>query len=398
MQITRLPSGGWLRLKELFGLERNVLVISGTLFVLVTCWLSWYLLLPLYLRQLGATDYQIGISYTLLALSFSLGQIFGGALGDRFGRKPLIALPTFSFFVLYLIGGWTKSWLLLLACLILADTASAFQEPSFTSIIAESVPEGKRGAAFGVLGFAFSCGLLVGPFLGSLLIDRVGFPFLIRATAIMAVPCATIRLIALRETVPTESRKAPQKIRFSLDRNLRWLLGGVVAMMLVFNLTIWGPFIAIYARDSIGLVKKDINLLFTVGGISAVVFSLLGGKVVERLKGKRVFMAGAFLHPLCLMPWLFTKGVVAGAPLFILAYLFSQSAHIAHKTLLSDLTTESTRSSIVGLFGTVGGILASFAPSLGMMLKLRVGETAPFFAALLLGIVGALVLLPVSQE
>ncbi len=397
MQLYRLPSVSWLRLKEIFALERNVLVISGTLFVLVTGWLSWYLLLPLYFRQLGATDYQIGISYTLLALSFSLGQVFGGALGDRFGRRPMIALPTFSFFFLYLLAGWTKSWLVLLVCLILADTASALQEPSFTSMMAESVPEQKRGTAFGVLGFAFSLGFVIGPFLGSLLIDRVGFPFLIWATALASLPCGVVRLGLLRETAAKESKGIPQRSRFSLDKNLRWLLGGAIAIMMVFNLTVWGPFIAIHARDSIGLAKGAINLLFTIGGISAVVFSLLGGKVVEKLRGKRVFMAGALLHPISFIPWLFTRSLWVGAPFFVSAYLFSQSAHVAYKTLLSDLTTESSRSSIVGLFGTVTGILAAFAPSLGMWLKLRTGGTAPFYAAVLIGVTGVLLLLPVSE-
>lgn len=202
----------------------------------------------------------------------------------------------------------------------------------------------------------------------------------------------------LRETAPRESLGVSRRLRFSLDRNLRWLLGGTIALMMVLNLTVWGPFIAIHAKDFIGFAKREINLLFTIGGISAIVFSLLGGQVVGKLRGKRVFMACALLHPLSLLPWLFTSSVLAGAPLFILAYLFSQSAYVAYKTLLADLTTESTRGSTVGLFGTVTGILAALAPSLGMLLKLRIGGTAPFYAAVLIGLTGALLLLPVSQE
>jgi len=322
----------------------------------------------------------------------------GGAMGDRFGRRRMIALPTFSYFFLYLIGGWTRNWLVLLGCIIVADTASALQEPSFTSIVAESVPEQKRGPAFGFLGFAGSLGMALGPLLGSLLIDRVGFRFLIWMTAVISVPCGAVRLKLLRETVSRSLEPPSQRMRFSLDRDLRWFLGGAIALMMVLNLTVWGPFMAIHAKDSIGLDKREINLLFTIGGISSVVFSLLGGKVVERLRGKRVFMAGAVLLPLSLIPWLFSRSLMAGAPLVILTFLFSQSGQVAYRTLLSGLTTESKRSSIVGLFGTVTGVVAAFAPALGMLLKLRMGGAAPFYAALLIGVAGALLLLPISEE
>lgn len=388
----------WLNLKKAYGLESNLLVLAGTVFVLVTGYYSWSLLLPLYLRQLGASDFWVGISYTLITLAFTLGQVFGGLLSDKLGRKPLIVIPTFCFFPLYLLASLVRSWILLLGCLILADIASAFQDPSFTSIIAESVPKQKRGIAFGVWGSSFSLSLVIGPFLGSLFLNRVGIPKLILATGLLAIPCGLARLKLLSETGVKTDRKTWNWFNLSLNTDLKWFLGAAVALMIVFSLTIWGPFIALYAKDTIELTGEKINLLFTFGGISAVVFSILGGKVVERFQGKRVFLLGVLLHPISFLPWLYTRGLPWGVPFFLFAYLFSQCSYVAYRTLLSNLTTESNRSSVVGLFGTVTGAISASAPWWGMAMRLRWGGQAPFWVAAVFGLLGLMFVLPVARS
>jgi len=42
--------------RDALALERNVLVLSGTVFLILTSLFTWYLLLPLYFRELGAND------------------------------------------------------------------------------------------------------------------------------------------------------------------------------------------------------------------------------------------------------------------------------------------------------------------------------------------------------
>lgn len=390
--------GLWLKLKSSYGLEPNLLVLAGTIFVLVTSYYSWSLLLPLYLRQLGASDFWVGISYALIILAYTLGQVFGGLLSDKLGRKPLIAFPTFCFFPLYLLASLTRSWVLLLGCLLLADIASAFQDPSFTSIIAESVPKEKRGVAFGIWGSSFSLSLVIGPLLGSLLLKSVGIPKLILATGILSIPCGLARLKLLRETGVKSKGKTWNWFNLGLNADLRWFLGASVALMTVFSLTIWGPFIALYAKDVIKLTGEKINLLFTFGGISAVVFSILGGKVVEKFKGKKVFLLGVLLHPLFFLPWLYTRGFLAGVPFFLLTYLFSQGSFVAYRTILSNLTTETNRSSVVGLFGTVTGVISASAPWWGMAMRLKWSGQAPFWAAAILGLLALILTLPVAKE
>ena len=83
------------RVRNALALERNIVVLSGTVFLILTSLFTWYLLLPLHFRELGANDAEVGLAYSLLGIAFALMQFAGGLLADRYGRKLPIVLPTF---------------------------------------------------------------------------------------------------------------------------------------------------------------------------------------------------------------------------------------------------------------------------------------------------------------
>ena len=101
------------RLRSMPAFNRNVAVLSVTSFLLVGAWFSWYPILPLHLRDLGATDTQVGLAYTLMQLGYQGMQILGGLLADRFGRKNVIVWPTFAYLPLYPLATATHNWGLL---------------------------------------------------------------------------------------------------------------------------------------------------------------------------------------------------------------------------------------------------------------------------------------------
>ncbi len=106
----------------MLALNRNVVVLSGTVFLFAGAWFSWYPILPLHLRDLGATNAQVGLAYTLMQLGYQGMQLVGGLLADRFGRKRVIVWPTFAYLPLYLLAATTHNWGLLVTWLVVAAT------------------------------------------------------------------------------------------------------------------------------------------------------------------------------------------------------------------------------------------------------------------------------------
>ncbi|MEW5934910.1 MAG: MFS transporter, partial [Bacillota bacterium] len=67
----------------------------------VTCALNvgamtmWSPVLPLILRDLGASDFQVSLSVATWTAVAALFQYRGGIWSDRFGRRPTLLYPTY---------------------------------------------------------------------------------------------------------------------------------------------------------------------------------------------------------------------------------------------------------------------------------------------------------------
>src|SRR5690606_37324049 len=88
-----------------------------------------------------------------------------GSISDRFGRRPVLLISLFGFFLDYLILSFAPTYAWLLAGRILAGITGA----SFTTAaayIADISAPGDRAKNFGLIGAAFGLGFILGPALG----------------------------------------------------------------------------------------------------------------------------------------------------------------------------------------------------------------------------------------
>lgn len=85
--------------------NRNLAVMTSTIAVNVLFTFTWNPLLPLHLRALGASDWELGISFTLMGIARTLFAVVGGTMADRFGRRMMLTVPQFLTAVLYLAAG-----------------------------------------------------------------------------------------------------------------------------------------------------------------------------------------------------------------------------------------------------------------------------------------------------
>ncbi|MGB9693548.1 MAG: MFS transporter, partial [Fervidobacterium sp.] len=142
--------------------DRNVFILSITVFLVDTVLSSWFMVLPLYLEDLGAGILEVGFCYALINLAWFGSQIPGGLLSDRIGRKSPIVLSTFTFILCYSVLILARTWVLAALAIAIFWIFSGLQSPSFSSMIAESVIERKRPKAFATYSFLMNLGWAVG--------------------------------------------------------------------------------------------------------------------------------------------------------------------------------------------------------------------------------------------
>ncbi len=105
----------------------------------------WELWWTLYLiEELRTPILIVGLLATIQNTSRILFQLPGGILADRIGRKRVIVYGTSLRVVAALILFTARSWIQVAPGMILNAVASLYS-PAFNALIAESLPEDRRG-------------------------------------------------------------------------------------------------------------------------------------------------------------------------------------------------------------------------------------------------------------
>ena len=374
--------------------RRNVPILMATVAAMLVARLTWSRLLPTYYATLGATERQIGTAFTLFSAAFALFQLLGGLLADRIGRKPVAVLPIFGVAVSVAWMARATDWRSLLVGHVSLAVFASLQSPGFTALLAESVPPEERGRAFGAVSLASRVANAAGPAIGAWLLTFFVLPTLLWITVAVGVVVSLVRLLLLEETlhrVPTTSPEGPPPAPSSPSRSvfLSFLLIGALYTLL-FNLLFGGPFIALHARQAMGLDDRGLNLLFALGDGAAIFAAPLAGWLGDRI-GHRRMMAGAGIGmSLGLLAWSLLPPGPLGALCFVLAAVCGPAAAIAYNTLLTGTVGPARRGAFVGLMGTLTGLLGSPAGRIGAELRAWAGPVGPFWASL--GVAAALAL------
>ncbi len=368
-------------MKGVLGLLRskNLMVISLTVSLMVAAWGIWGYLLPLHLRDLGATDSQIGLSFTISNASYALTLFLGGLLADRVGRKPLIVVPTFLFIPLYAGAAIASHWYEVVTFLVIAGALGAIQWPAFFALIAESVPEDKTGKAFGVFEFLAGAGFVAGAFAGSWLVKIAGPGLLILSSALASTICGPLRALFLEES---PGFKRPE-VRISLSDLIPYLsiptLIAVVAINGVNYLSLWGPFISLHAEDFWGWSRPYINQVMALGRIISTLSSFFGGYVTDRYGASGIMALSAALHAFTLLTIAYMKPSTLFWFLLLIFFIAAQVSWVSYDTFISKLAPSEHRGRVLGTLETMAGLMGSAAPALGGIARENIGSAGPFW-------------------
>ena len=378
------------------GLNRNLAVICVTIFGNVFAKFLWYSLLPLHLRALGANDWEIGVSFTLLFMAQTLVAIVGGTLADRYGRRNLIALPTIASAPLYFIAALTHNWLVVVAMIIVSNILSALQSPAMNALVMESTETNQVARAFSFTESAVLTALVIGPTVGAGLLGVLDIPTMMFASGVMLFLTGVIRWIGLRDSARRQVGMGLPKLRAAIDVNVRWfiIIGACVSGSFAI---VFGPYFAILARDAWHNSEAEINLLWAAGSFASLVGILLG-RLSDRWGARRVFGLSALGFGVGAIVWGIAPSWQIGLIPMLIAFTFSEGMFIAYMALQAKITTPESRSSVIGIITTLTGLIGGLGPTLGAWLIALGGNALPFIAAGAMGLLAIGATLPIRAR
>ncbi|MFE9581197.1 MFS transporter [Nocardia sp. NPDC006044] len=166
------------------------------------------------------------------ALTFALGLITGGRLGDIFGRRRVFLLGTAGFTLASLLCGVATGPGLLIAARVCQGGAAAVMIPQVLATVHVIFDGANRSRAFGLYGAVLSMGSVLGPVLGGTLTEADLFGLSWRPIFLINVPVG-LAVIVLGRKFVTEST-ATKADRLDL---LGVLLSAAAMVLILFPLT-----------------------------------------------------------------------------------------------------------------------------------------------------------------
>ena len=135
------------------------------------------------------------------ALTFAVGLVTGGRLGDIFGRKRLFLVGVAGFMTASLLCGLAPSTEALIGFRLLQGAFAALMIPQGFGIIRAAFGPDEIGKAFALFGPVIGLSAVLGPVLGGILVDGPGWRWIF----LVNLPLAAAALVAGARLLP-ESR------------------------------------------------------------------------------------------------------------------------------------------------------------------------------------------------
>jgi MFS family permease len=380
----------------------NVRVLGWTAFLNDTATEMSYWLLPQFLvGVLGAGPMVFGLIEGTAETVSSLGRLISGFLSDRLRRrKPLAALG-------YTIANITKpllaiapSWAWVFAIRFLDRAAKGFRAAPRDALIADSVPTGQRGAAFGFRQAMDSAGAMAGPLAAIVLL-----PFFAgdvrKVFWAAAVPGALSILLvwfAVREVRPAESKPHARRSLAAFwrmpDRRLTWMLAAVA----IFSLANSSDLFLILRAQKLGLRAELAPVLGLLFNFFYTVLSGPAGKLSDRFP-RRAFMIGGYVvYAVVYFGFARASSTMAVWVLMPLYGLYYALTEGVLKAWISDLAPSESRASVYGVFHWVAGVSAFPASLAAGWLWQHIGPATPFYVSAGLAVLAALLMVLVREN
>ncbi|EKS6387962.1 multidrug efflux MFS transporter MdtH [Enterobacter hormaechei] len=334
------------RVSQARSLGKYFLLVDNMLVVL-----GFFVVFPLisirFVDQMGWAALMVGIALGLRQFVQQGLGVFGGAIADRFGAKPMIVtgmLLRAAGFATMAIAH--EPWLLWFSCFLSGIGGTLFDPPR-TALVVKLIRPQHRGRFFSILMMQDSAGAVVGALLGSWLL-QYDFRLVCATGAVLFILCALFNGLFL-PAWKLSTVKAP--LREGLDRVLS------DKRFVTYVLTLTGYYmLAVQVMLMLPIIVNDIagtpaavKWMYAIeASLSLTLLYPIARWSERRFRLEHRLMAGLLLMTLSMMPIGLVSSLQQLFMLICTFYIGSIIAEPARETLSASLADARARGSYMG--------------------------------------------------
>lgn len=330
-------------------------------------------ILPIFTKELGAADYQIGLIAMIYPIMNFLFAPLWGTLSDRHGRRPIILISVFITGMAYIVFSQASTLPILFMSRLLSGIGSANISVAQAYITDTTTPQ-ERTKTLGFLGAAFGIGFIIGPTIGGYLksvstpgmVDWVGY-----VAAAMSFLNFGLAYLLLPESLINKRKEAPFNFKLVTGITAE-LKKPAIRELLLINFIFIAAFMLMQMACSLmwkeidGLNDRQIGYVFAfIGLATAIVQGVLVGKMVKWLGEVKMLTYGVILM-ICGLVILPLMGEHYFIPFELLGLVFIALANGCLTPAITSLITKNTESHEVGQVLGVNQSFGSVARAAGM--------------------------------
>jgi len=234
---------------------------------------------PIYLEQLGADPVRIGAVLGGYGAATTLALIPAGYLADRFGRRQLMWAAWILGVIATIIMALASSLPVFVTGLLVYGLTFFVMSP-LNSYVTAARGKWSVGAAIMLSSAAINLGMVVGPWIGGWIGERLGIQRIFFFSALVFA-LSTLVILFIRPQ-PVEVRLS-RKARLAFLANPAYVAYLGVVFLAVFATFLSQPLSQNFLSNQRGLSLAQIGRLVSLTGLGVAVLSLALGRVNERL-------------------------------------------------------------------------------------------------------------------
>ena len=353
--------------RSLQGLDRRLWILFGGRVIAATGFSIVMPFLTIFLyTEMGVPMTVVGTIFLGTALSGAVGQIIGGELADRLGRRPVMwvsmAMRAAVFLLLSIAIANLVDLRVISLLLMVSSLAGSLFEPATNAMVADLVPPGRRLEAYSILRVGQNVGWTLGPLLGGIL-AMFSYASLFVFTSLTSAIVALIIyawVLDPRRTVAQTDRFRPRDL-LKIGENRAFLLLCMATIPLFIVLGQMTSTFALFSEDVVGISVVEVGYLYALNGAMVVFLQLPMARYVNRFRMTHVLAAGAVMYAAgyLIVGWASDIWVLVVS--MIITSLGENATSPPSINLVANISPENERGRYMG----VSGIFQTFGWSIG---------------------------------
>lgn len=268
--------------------------VGGTmLFPFFSLYITWKF-------NVGMT--QAGIVLGIFSAFGLVGNMIGGALTDKFGRRKLIIFGLVFSALSTLALGLVNTISMLYPIAVIVGLLSNIAWPAHQAMVADLLPDKQRAEGFGILRVVSNFSWILGPTIGGFVANRSYFALFVIDAAISSL-VALLFYFLISETKPKPSEDTqPESMGqtflgyFIVMRNLAFMafIAATILMSLVYQ-QMYNS-LSVYLRDSHGISPQGYGFLMTTSAITVILLQFWTTRRIKFRPPFTMMALGAFFY------------------------------------------------------------------------------------------------------